>query len=226
MQRLAFSWLAAAVAVAVTPAAHAAGPMTSLMGGRTFGMQPEEQVKHYAARAELGWPNLRLTYVVPFLDDLDVSPQFTMIYGRNLRAGVVGFEPGLEVRWNVWQQGEYSLAFYADPALLVWVPTDGEAGQVGLRLGAPGIVGGWQLASHINVFGGLKAPLSVAFGADTQVLLPVTAEAGFEVQAFRSEDVGVNATGLLAVGPELCLTGCDRSAELTLRVGLGASVVW
>ena len=69
--------------------------MVSLKGGRTLGIDSPN-----AARAEVGWPGMKITYVLPILENLDVSPQFGFVYGHNLRADIVGFEPGVEIKWN------------------------------------------------------------------------------------------------------------------------------
>ena len=147
-----------------------ANAMPSLMGGRTLGLGGER-----AARAEVGWPGLKLTYVIPTTETLDVSPQFTFRYGHNLRADLVGFEPGVEVRWNFWQKGLWTLAFMADPALLLWIPTDGSTGNIGLRLGGPGLVVGWQASSLIQVVGGLRFPVRFTVAPEPTLTVPILA---------------------------------------------------
>ncbi len=197
-----------------------ASAMTSLMGGTTLGLD-----QNYAARADVGWPDLRLTWVVAFTERLDISPQFTLRYGQNLRTGVVGYEPGIELRWSFFQRHATSLAFYANPAALIWVPTDGTKGQVGFRIGGPGIVGGWQIASRVAMNYGLRVPVRVMFAPEVTFTAPVLADLGFEVEAWRSEEARVAVTGQMSAGPEFCAGPC-RDVELAVELGLGAHVIW
>ncbi|MCB9727759.1 MAG: hypothetical protein H6744_11265 [Deltaproteobacteria bacterium] len=209
--------LSAALTLGAGPQARA---MTPLLGGTTLGLD-----QSYAARTDIGWPDLRLTWVVPFTERVDISPQFTLRYGQNLRTGVVGYEPGVELRWSFWQRHAVSLAFYADPALLLWVPTDGTKGQVGLRIGGPGLAGGWQIASRVAMNYGLRVPMRVMFTPSVSFAAPVLADLGFEVEAWRSDEARVSVTGQLSAGPEFCAGDCP-DAELAVELGLGAVVVW
>lgn len=199
--------------------AEPARAMTSLLGGRTLGLREDQ-----AARVEMGWPGIRLTYLLPFTEELDVSPQFGLVYGHNLRGGLVGYEPGVEVRWRLLDRGPWSLAFLSDPAVLLWIPTDGTDGQLALRAG-PGLVAGFQAGRSIQVFSALRVPFRFAVTPSPTFAAPILADLGVEVEVFRSEDVNVQANGVFSLGPELC-TGECRSVDLSARMALGASVMW
>lgn len=210
-----------ALALAGLGWAGQAEAMTSLMGGRTLGVQGEQR----AARAEVGWPGMRLTYVIPFTEHLDISPQLGFLYGHNLRAGMVGFEPGFEIRWSVWRRGAWSAAVVADPALRLHIPTDGTRGDLGVRIGGPGLVMGWQVAQRISVSGGLRIPLATTLVPDRTLTIPVLAEASLEMELYGDEDITMQATGLLSVGPEYCVGPCTP-ADIGVKLALGAVVFW
>ncbi len=214
LRRLALALLAV---VLLCPSAAA---MTTLMGGRTFGALDGR----HAARAEMGWPGLKLTWLLPVAEAIDVSPQFGMIYGHNMRTGLVGYEPGVEIRWTLWDKQRWSVAFRSDPALLLWVPTDGSDGQIALR-GGPGIVAGYQVGRDVSVFGGVEMPLRLAMTPSLSFAAPILLQAGGEVQVFRDEQVTVNALAHLSLGPELCAGDC-RGAEVSARMSLGAVAIW
>ena len=192
----------------------------SLMGGHTLGLGGQK-----AARAEVGWPGLKLTYVIPATETLDVSPQFSFRYGQNLRADLVGFEPGLELRWSFWQRGAWTFAVVADPALLLWIPTDGSTGDMGLRLGGPGVVSSWQIARQIQMIMGARMPLRVTVAPEVSLTIPVLFDLGAEVEVVRDEDFTVLGYGMMSMGPEFC-TGPCSSTDVTARLSLGASVLW
>jgi hypothetical protein len=194
--------------------------MVPLLGGRTIGTAGRQ-----GARAELGWPGLLLTYVIGIERDVDLSPQIHLLYGQNLRTGLLGLEGGLEIRWSFFADGPFAVALVSDPAVLIWVPTDGGPGQFGARFGVPAFIGSWQIASKISLSGGIRLPLQMTFEKDPVVLLPLLVELGVEVQIHRSEEAIVNLLGVGNVGPSLCLTGPCQT-EASLRLALGASVAW
>ncbi|MEE2779464.1 MAG: hypothetical protein VYE15_02995 [Myxococcota bacterium] len=200
--------------------AGSAHAVPSLMGGHTLGLSGQR-----AARAEVGWPGLKLTYVIPATETLDVSPQFSFRYGQNLRADLVGFEPGVELRWSFWQRGAWTVAVVADPALLLWIPRDGTTGAMGLRLGGPGIVTSWQIARQIQVILGARMPVRLLVAPEASLTVPVLADVGVEVEVVRQEDFTILGYGMMSLGPELCMGEC-RSSDLTARLSLGASVLW
>ena len=215
-----FVGLAAFCTMSLTIGGGRSEAMTTLMGGRTLGTTDS-----MAARAQIGWPGLELTWAIPVIESFDVSPKFGLSYGRNLRAGLVGLAPGAEIRWNVFNAHAFSLALEADLAMVVSIPTDGKPGSVGMRLPIPGVVGSYQLAPEISLFGALRTPIWIAFEPTAVTRLPLVFDAGVEVLTSRSEDLTVNLTGQLSLGPEFCLSGCSRT-EIFAHVSLGAAVIW
>lgn len=211
-------WIGVAALLLVT--AGSAHAIPSLMGGHTLGLGGQR-----AARAEVGWPGLKLTYVIPATETLDVSPQFSFRYGQNLRADLVGFEPGVELRWSFWQRGAWTLALVADPALLLWIPRDGTTGAMGLRLGGPGVVTSWQVARQIQVILGARMPVRLIVAPEASLTIPVLMDVGTEVEVVRQEDFTVLGYGMMSLGPEFCTGACSAS-DLTARLSLGASVLW
>lgn len=197
--------------------------MVSLTGSTTLGSDGL-----YAARAEVGWPDTRLTYVLPFTEDLDISPQLRFRYGHNLETGLVGFEPGAELRWTFWRGGRLSAALLSEPALLLWIPTDGREGALGMRVGIPGVVLGVRVSNRVNLSFGLRTPLSVLFTeARPTVLLPVLGDIGLEVMAMSTRDLSWSFTAKASIGPEVCLSKCGADkAPLAVDLLLGSTFVW
>jgi hypothetical protein len=195
--------------------------MVALKGGRTLGTDSPN-----AARAEVGWPGMKITYVLPVLEDLDISPQFGFVYGHNLRADIVGFEPGVEIKWSFLQKGAWSMALVADPSILVWVPTDGSKGNVGLRIGGPGLVAGWQAASRLSLFGGIRAPMRTGLVPDQSFTIPVLGDLGAEMSFYQDEDVMVQGHAQLSLGPEFCFGGSCGDTEMGAQMTLGTSILW
>jgi len=194
--------------------------MTPLLGGATLGTRSA-----HAARAELGWPGLKLTYVMGAGPGLDISPQVALIYGRHLRSDTLGFEPGAEIRWTLLEQGPYTLALLAEPAIVFWVPTAGGSGRMGLRWPIPGLVGGWQVSGTMSLFAGLRAPLEMTFEKPSEVFWPILLDAGLEAEVYRASETLVNVLGRLTGGPALCLAHC-QGVEGVLQLSVGAAVVW
>ena len=209
--------LALALALALSSPAMA---MVSLTGGRTLGLGGQQ-----AARAEVGWPGVRVTWVLPMTETLDISPQLGLVYGHNMRADRVGFEPGAEVRWNFWQRGAWTLAATANPALLLWIPTDGDKGTLGLRLGGPGMVVGYQLTPRMTVTSGLRVPLRIEMTPEPVLVIPLLTDLGAEMEVMRRQDYSLQAHGKLTLGSELCVGSCD-SATLSASLGFGVGVLW
>ena len=195
--------------------------MTPLMGGATLGTRSAR-----AARAEVGWPGLKLTYVMGAGPDLDISPQVNVIYGRHLRSDTLGFEPGAEIRWTLLEDGPYTLALLAEPALVFWVPTAGGSGRMGLRWPIPGLVGGWQVSGTMSLFAGLRAPLEMTFEKPSEVFWPILIDAGLEAEVYRAGETLVNVLGRLTGGPALCLAHCRQGVDGVLQLSVGAAVVW
>ncbi len=198
-----------------------AGAMTSLRGGTTLGLDGG-----HAVRVGLGWPGTKVTYVMPFADNLDVSPQFTLNYGHNLYFDQVGFEPGLETRIGLWREGAWSLGLLFESALLMWMPHNGSHGQLGVRVGGPSLMAGWQVAYTVNIFAGVRLPLRVVFTPKPGIALPVLAELGTEVMVYRDDDVTVHVTGDVSAGVELCAGPCRRDVDLAAEAEVGFSVLW
>ena len=196
--------------------------MDTLYGGLTLG-----EASRSGFRAEVGWPFLRLTYVLAVSDRAEISPQLRLAYGHNLEAGRIGIEPGFEVRYKLYQRGRFALALYANPAFLFWVPTDGGEGKLGVRIGGPGILASWQMTGKLNVFAGLRIPLTLVMEEKPLVLLPFLLEGGVEGRVFQNEELSVNVHGILSAGPELCVGPCPGSrVKPTLQLTVGASIIW
>jgi len=216
----AFIALAALAAMLVLGGGIAHG-MVALKGGRTLGTDSPN-----AARAEVGWPGMKITYVLPVMENLDISPQFGFVYGHNLRADLVGFEPGVEIKWNFLQRGAWSLALVADPSILVWVPTDGSEGNVGLRIGGPGLLAGWQVASRLNLFGGIRAPMRTGLLPEASFTIPLLGDVGAEMSFYQDEDVMVQGQAQLSLGPEFCFGDTCEATEMGAQMTLGTSILW
>ena len=198
-----------------------ASAMTSLFGGTTLGLDGGS-----AVRVEAGWPGTRLTYVMPYADNLDVSPQLTVVYGHNLYFDQVGFEPGLEVRVGLWKDAAWSMALLFEPALLMWMPHDGTRGQLGVRVGGPSLQVGWLATHVVNVFTALRLPWRVVFTPEPGIALPVLVDLGTEVEVYRDADLAVNLAGTVSAGPELCAGPCRRDVDLSAELEVGFSVLW
>ncbi len=211
----------AALATMLVVSGSMAHGMVALKGGRTLGVESPN-----AARAEIGWPGMKITYVLPVSQSLDISPQFGFVYGHNLRADIVGFEPGVEIKWNVMQRGAWSLALVADPSLLVWVPTDGSEGNVGLRLGGPGLLAGWQAGSRLNLFGGIRAPMRTGLVPDQSFTIPVLGDLGAEMGFYQDEDIMVQGQAQISLGPEFCFGDSCEDTQMGAQMTLGTSILW
>lgn len=222
LRRSAAALLALALALAVTATtATPADAMTTLRGGTTLGLDGGS-----AVRVEAGWPGTTLTWLMPFADNLDVSPQFSLIYGHGLYFDQLGFEPGLEVRIGLWRDGEWSLGLLFEAALLMWMPHDGTRGQLGVRLGGPSLQVGWQVSAGVNLFTALRLPVRFVFTPDPGVALPILVDLGAEVEVYRDSDVAVNLAGAVSAGPELCSGPCRRAVDLSTELELGFAVLW
>ena len=196
--------------------------MRAVMGGQT--LQNEELS---AARAEVGWPNLRVTYTIPVERDIDVSPQIAFTYGNNLRADSIGLELGAEIRWQFWRDGAWSGALVPNPAVVVIVSTRKGDGELGLRFGVPAVTLGFQATSTISLFMGGQIPLWMTLGPDPQVWLPFLADLGVEFQVHRTDDAIINLMSGISAGPSLCLNRCPGpTVEFGLRAFVGGAVVW
>lgn len=181
-----------------------------------------------AARAEVGWPHVRVTYTIPVDKGLDVSPQVAFFYGENTRVGRIGLELGAEVRWNFWRDGAWSGALVPDPAILVVIPTrGGDDGAIGLRFGIPAVALGYQVSSTMSLNFGARIPFWMTLGPDPQIWLPVLADIGVEFQVHRTDDAIVNLATGISAGPSMCLNNCPGpSVELGLRAFVGGAIVW
>lgn len=194
---------------------------TPLLGGRTLGDRAE-----YAIRVKAGWPGVVATYVLGVADDLDISPQLGIVYGRGTDTGLLGFEPGVEIKWQILADGALSLALLAEPAIVGWIPTaEGAGGLFGVRFGLPGIVLGYRATSGVNLATGLRVRPTLVFGDDTQFIVPILADFRTELLVAETEDAAVSLNTLLSAGPELCTGNC-REATFSLELGIGVTVAW
>ncbi len=196
--------------------------MRPVMGGLTL-----QNRDLNAARAEVGWPNVKITYTIPVEDDVDASPQVALFYGQNMRAGTIGLELGAEIRWQFWRDGPLSAALVPNPSLLVVVPTRGGHGAIGLRFGVPAVAFGYQATSTISLLFGAQVPFWMTLGPDPEVWLPVMADLGVEFQVHRTDDAIVNLVAAASAGPSFCLNRCPGPAvEFGLRAFVGGAIVW
>jgi len=196
--------------------------MRPTMGGLTL-----QNENLNAARAEIGWPNVKLTYTIPVEPNIDASPQIAVSYGNNLTADRVGLELGAEIRWHFWRDGPWSAAMVPNPALLVVVPTARGNGEFGLRFGIPAISIGYQATSTISLMMGAQIPFWMTLGEDPQVWLPILADLGVEFQIHRTDDAIINLMVGTSLGPSICLNKCPGpTVEFGLRAFLGGAIVW
>jgi hypothetical protein len=191
-----------------------------LLGGLTLGARGKN-----AARFEIGWPHFEATYVLAFNDVVDASPQLKLRFGRATQADVVGIEPGFEVRWTLWKDGDVSLAYVMEPAIRFWLPLNERSGWMGFTVGGPGIVAAYRLKHDLNLFWGFRVPISVHFGEPPDVIIPLLVDGGVEVGIMRGEGWSANFHGTLSTGLELCAGRCPV-AQFTGELTFGCALVW
>ena len=194
-------------------------PMVSLRGGETLGPQDRHGI-----RMEVGWPGIRAVYVIPIAPNVDIGPKLSLLWGRNSRTGILGLEPGVELRAGLWSDGGLSLAAEAELAIQSRAKLDGTNGQYGVRLGV-GLLMGWRALRVLAVDFGVRTGAGIYTGASDTFHVPLLGELGVEIQVASEERLRVNLAPFLRLGAEL-IFGSGRKDELAFEAGLGVTAAW
>jgi len=189
-----------------------------------YGGQLLEGSHTRGVRLEVGWPHASLTYVLPVIEGLEISPKMKLRFGRQLKADTVAVEPGVEIRWSFLKHKRWRFALYGDPALVMEFPSQKEDMELGLRLGVPGVLASVQIDPSWNLSIGLRTPLTFMFGEESRVLIPLLADIGIDTTVVQ-DTWNLNVGALLSAGPEFCVGSCE-GVEPHLRFSATTSLIW
>jgi len=179
----------------------------SLLGGETLGVEDS------ALHAQIGFPEFKLRYHLPVLEDLEVIPTFGLPYngtymgGRLAPGDVVATFFGADLRYRLYQKGRFALALKAELAFFLQFADTGPATNTdpGIKIGLPGgVAASYRVSETFRATFGLNMPIHLLF---------------FQYGAISYTGLGWPIE--LNVGGELRLT--DRIL-LTLHIEFGPTV--
>jgi hypothetical protein len=172
----------------------------SLLGGETL------KIRDSAIEAQVGYPDIRLGYHIPIIENLEIIPRLSLFYqGLGQYAAATspfgtasfGMHVGAEVKWRFFSKNKVHLA-YVGPLGLHMNFTDNFLGAIQIPL-LGGVAITWEATKTINVVGGFHMPFAFLFGSGTSgsFVAPFIFSAGAE---FGLTDQ-INLSVMLEGGP-------------------------
>jgi len=183
------------LAVGLTSAPDTASAYYSLLGGETL------KVRDSALEVQAGYPEVRLAYHIPIIENLVITPRITMFYqglGRYVTStapfgkAIFGMGFGADIKYRVFEKKGVHLAVIA-PLSVNFRFTDAFVGAV--QIGVPGGVEvTWEANKTINLVGGVRFPFAIGFGSGTGGFLYVPLVASIGAEFAVTDQINLTAT--------------------------------
>ena len=214
--------LAVVAAVSVMSATSMASAQSGGRGGwMTQGAEILPMGKH-AFEARVGWPSTNLGVHIPVMSKLEVTPFLTMDYlGYAVRnwVGTFGDTFGVQLKGNLWQQGQHAISLGADLGIAMnYIGVFDAAFQIG----GPELKYSYRWNNpRIAVIAGFRMPIRVWFRAECADI-PMLFNAGFEYNVIPNLNIHAN----LEFGPYVLATAAGAFADGSVGFQFGISYLW
>lgn len=214
--------LAVVAAVSVMSATSMASAQSGGRGGwMTQGAEILPMGKH-AFEARVGWPSTNLGVHIPVMSKLEVTPFLTMDYlGYAVRnwVGTFGDTFGVQLKGNLWQQGQHAISLGADLGIAMnYIGVFDAAFQIG----GPELKYSYRWNNpRIAVIAGFRMPIRVWFRAACADI-PRLFNAGFEYNVIPN----LNIHARLEFGPYVLATAAGAIADGSVGFQFGISYLW
>ncbi|HOC99550.1 MAG TPA: hypothetical protein PKH54_06380, partial [Myxococcota bacterium] len=209
-------------AVSVMSATSMASAQSGGRGGwMTQGAEILPMGKH-AFEARVGWPSTNLGVHIPVMSKLEVTPFLTMDYlGYAVRnwVGTFGDTFGVQLKGNLWQQGQHAISLGADLGIAMnYIGVFDAAFQIG----GPELKYSYRWNNpRIAVIAGFRMPIRVWFRAECADI-PMLFNAGFEYNVIPNLNIHAN----LEFGPYVLATAAGAIADGSVGFQFGISYLW
>jgi len=169
-------------------------------------------------RVGVGFPGIYGAYHIRLSDKFELAPRFSFFYGSDTNAPVVGNGLGVELKFNLVNNGAFNLALFFEPEfVLAYHP--GVA--VGMRIGGPGVLLSYTMQEKFHLIGGMKIPFGFVFHPSFAASIPILFVFGFEFNVTPTLNLFLNA----AMGPDIVAVKGGSSAQFQPNIYMGIAML-
>lgn len=170
-----------------------------------------------AIRGYAGFPGIGFSFHTPIISFLELGPHFDFAYGDEygVEAPVVGVAVGVQLKFRLYESGEFGLLLNVDPAAKF---TFHPAFAFGMGFGAT-LRGSYGVSDTVDVLFRFGLPMEMTFHPLFIYYLPIAFGGGLEIAI--NGDVHLYFTS--DVGPLVVATKYATTADVYYRGELGVA---